>query len=450
MIWILFMVQLHVKFFACSDSTNQTPKVNTTASTTTASVTEYYSSTSNNNVTQTTTFRDTTKGESPPTTNTSPIQHSNTSTIQHSATSTIQQSATSTIQQSTTSTVHHSTTSTIQDCNSTNSSLPWNMRFETLIVMSAAGGIVVLSIVWSIFVCWWYRRKLNRLLSERKSENDAEKGVLLHEMNGRKTSAVTYRGEIIDKDLSSGVMSTHSKVEDNDERMSDLYDVTDPDYEDADKEIKIMVSEKPRKINDDDEIEDGEYDILNVEDKKTQEKRESDYACAEFKSSKDDVDSDTYDTTDTCKRIVCDRDHKHENCETEHPLENSGFNQSEVQNDANLNKNTDSSESNGKIVNSENKTVVSKESKDAKEEIKFQENTNLNNNEEKKSIKSDGKGVKKEINNENKSTFNGYEFVKLVDEKDDSVKSDARNSTGDSKKDEALEKLNTSLETIEV
>ncbi|XP_062592097.1 uncharacterized protein LOC134253582 isoform X3 [Saccostrea cucullata] len=306
MIWMLLVAQLNVNVGASTEGTtttlnltisdvNVTPPNGMTQGTVQVTATDI--SSSNNNVSETTSTDSTELGNTTITT---------TTTETMSTTKAIEETSTQSLQQSTT---------TIKNACSTSSFGP-----TSLIAMSAAGGVIVLSVIWSICICCWYRRKFNRLLSEKKSENDAEKSVLLHEMNGRKASAVTYRGDNVDKDFSSGVLSTHSKVDESDERMSDLYDVTDPDYEDADKEMKVKVSEKSRKVNDDDEVEDGEYDILNIEDKK--EKRESDYACAEFKKSKDDVDCDTYDTTETCKRIVCNGNHKHGNGETDERQQN--------------------------------------------------------------------------------------------------------------------------------
>ncbi|XP_062592096.1 uncharacterized protein LOC134253582 isoform X2 [Saccostrea cucullata] len=310
MIWMLLVAQLNVNVGASTGTTttlnltisdvNVTPPNGMTQGTVQVTATDI--SSSNNNVSETTSTDSTELGNTTITT---------TTTETMSTTKAIEETSTQSLQQSTT---------TIKNACSTSSFGPSKMNFASLIAMSAAGGVIVLSVIWSICICCWYRRKFNRLLSEKKSENDAEKSVLLHEMNGRKASAVTYRGDNVDKDFSSGVLSTHSKVDESDERMSDLYDVTDPDYEDADKEMKVKVSEKSRKVNDDDEVEDGEYDILNIEDKK--EKRESDYACAEFKKSKDDVDCDTYDTTETCKRIVCNGNHKHGNGETDERQQN--------------------------------------------------------------------------------------------------------------------------------
>ena len=131
------------------------------------------------------------------------------------------------------------------------------------------------------------------------SQGDAEKGSLKLDVNGRKISVDHFSAGRIDKDPSSLGRSMHDeeKEKEDEDRMSDLYDVTDPDYAVADGEALKNAS----KANADDVIEDSEYDLLNDDDKS--KKRDSDYACAEFRTSDMNLDFDTYDTTETWSRI---------------------------------------------------------------------------------------------------------------------------------------------------
>ena len=131
------------------------------------------------------------------------------------------------------------------------------------------------------------------------SQGDAEKGSLKLDVNGRKISVDHFSAGRIDKDPSSLGRSMHDeeKEKEDEDRMSDLYDVTDPDYAVADGEAL----KNANKANADDVIEDSEYDLLNDDDKS--KKRDSDYACAEFRISDMNLDCDTYDTTETWSRI---------------------------------------------------------------------------------------------------------------------------------------------------
>ena len=134
-------------------------------------------------------------------------------------------------------------------------------------------------------------------LQKKLSQGDAEKGTLKHDVNGRKISVDHFSAGRIDKDPSSLGRSMHDEEKEDEDRMSDLYDVTDPDYAVADGEALKNAS----KANADDVIEDSEYDILNDDDKS--KKRDSDYACAEFRTSDMNLDCGTYDTTETWSRI---------------------------------------------------------------------------------------------------------------------------------------------------
>ncbi|XP_022289340.2 uncharacterized protein LOC111101216 isoform X2 [Crassostrea virginica] len=168
--------------------------------------------------------------------------------------------------------------------------------FQAVLTVAVTVGVVLLLLIWCL--CMWYRRKIDQL-QKKLSQGDAEKGSLKLDVNGRKISVDHFSAGRIDKDPSSLGRSMHDeeKEKEDEDRMSDLYDVTDPDYAVADGEALKNAS----KANADDVIEDSEYDLLNDDDKS--KKRDSDYACAEFRTSDMNLDCDTYDTTETWSRI---------------------------------------------------------------------------------------------------------------------------------------------------
>lgn len=125
----------------------------------------------------------------------------------------------------------------------------------------------------------------------------------MHKVNGRKISDVKFSVGKVDKEFSSVSKNIHGEDEEPEDSTSDLYDVTDPDYEDADGTKTNKAKE--RSVDE----EDSDYDLLNDDDK--MKNRESEYACAEFKNSGEDLDIDTYDTTETCNRIICNKKHEH-------------------------------------------------------------------------------------------------------------------------------------------
>lgn len=159
----------------------------------------------------------------------------------------------------------------------------------------------------------FFKKNFRCCRSRVKSQYDAERALSMHKVNGRKISDVKFSVGKVDKEFSSVSRNVHGEDEEPEDSASDLYDVTDPDYEDANG----TKSNKAKERSSVDE-EDSDYDLLNDDDK--MKNRESEYACAEFKTSGEDLDNDTYDTTETCNRIICDK--KHENCGEKHLAEN--------------------------------------------------------------------------------------------------------------------------------
>lgn len=244
----------------------------------------------------------------------------------------------------------------------------------------------------------------------------AKDSVRLNEMNGRKVSAAHDAPKIdgIDRKFSYDM---HSGGNEHEDQLSDTYDVTEPDYEDADAKLNVKVSKKPSEMNDDDEDEeDSQYDVLNIEDENTKTKRSSNYERAEFKTSNEGVD--TYDTTETCNRIVCDEEHDRQQKDqingTEHQSKvTSDCTASEPSNGSQIK----TSESNKQVVDSsENQIPVSDgQTGDTIIPQTTTTTTTLNNNESREPPHSGEKAVKTELVGGDKATRNDYEFVKHVE-----------------------------------
>lgn len=290
-----------------------------------------------------------------------------------------------------------------------------------------AGVAIFLAVVWSFCLCCWYRRKLARV----KSRYDAERAISMHEVNGRKVSDVKFSVGKVDKELSSVSRNVHSENDEHEDRSSDLYDLTDPDYEFADG----TKSGKAKKCYDDDE-EDSEYDMLNDEEK--MKHRESEYACAEFKTSGEDLDNDTYDTTETCNRIKCK---KHENCGEKHSAENipnvNSNDETEPQNQTNEMK--ADSKINNQVSGEENQEEENKNSED-KTTVKDLTTVDNKTTAVEDTTSEDKKTVK------NKATVENKAMIENKTTNGDQIKSkdDATGGDSDGKINKPFEKSKTS------
>lgn len=230
--------------------------------------------------------------------------------------------------------------------------------------------------------------------SRVKSQYDAERALSMREVNGRKISEVKFSVGKADKEFSSVSRNVHGEDEEPEDRTSDLYDVTDPDYEDADG----TKSSKARERSVDEE--DSDYDLLNDDDK--MKNRESEYACAEFKNSVEDLDNDTYDTTETCNRIICNK--KHENCGGKHLAENLSN------------------------VNSRDETDPQNQTKEMKADSKVYDQVRTEENREEKNKNSEDQAtIKDTLTVENKTTV--VNKTAAMDDKTDEDKKTVENMT---------------------